>query len=209
MGNTNIFSFISPQLISFAGLLNDTPYLFTRPLKINKSSLIFPSLQYLRENNYSPRGIYFPVREIKTDSEGIDMRKDFREYFQRSPGYVNKHIIDCDMTEVKDPDFFTSTMVMIAIDQSYPKELPEKKLPQYEKLWGSKDGSYIIICDESRYLWLDTKLTEEEVEFAYAHLEEIKYSGAVEYPEINCYIGCLTTTEGDETTRLFAFNVLD
>ena len=77
------------------------------------------------------------------------------------------------------------------------------------KSYGAAKMVVIIICGESRYLWLDTKLTEEEVEFAYAHLEEIKYSGAVEYPEINCYIGCLTTTEGDETTRLFAFNVLD
>lgn len=64
IGKINMFSFIQPDLISFAGVLNDRAYLFSRPLEIADRSLIFPSLKDLLDNNYSPYGLYFPIREI-------------------------------------------------------------------------------------------------------------------------------------------------
>ena len=72
LGKTNILSFISPQLISFAGIINNTAFLFSRPLEIKKGKLIFPTLTDLKESNYSRYGIYFPIREIKTDENGME-----------------------------------------------------------------------------------------------------------------------------------------
>jgi len=61
---SNIFTHITPDLVSFAGLLNGQPWLFSRPAESNEHGLVFPHLSDLRENNYNPYGVYFAIRRI-------------------------------------------------------------------------------------------------------------------------------------------------
>ena len=72
IGTTTIFSLIAPHLISFAGVLGDKAYLFSRPLEITQSGLVFPSLEDLKNGDYSINGLYFPIREITAYDDDME-----------------------------------------------------------------------------------------------------------------------------------------
>ena len=71
-GQTNIFTHIASDLVSFTGLIDNTPWLFSRPADQTQQGLVFPHLDDLRNNNYNPYGIYFAIRPIDANPDDIE-----------------------------------------------------------------------------------------------------------------------------------------